>query len=71
MVDIMSKGGNLLLNVVKQGMSNFQSLQVLAQQMGWRIEFENTPTNLVVFIEKVDTNLRAKNVYYERPSEKF
>lgn len=34
---------NLLLNVVKQGMSNFQSLQVLAQQMGWRIEFENTP----------------------------
>jgi hypothetical protein len=31
----------------------------------WFIEFENTPTNLAVFIEKVDANLRAKNVYYD------
>jgi len=31
----------------------------------WYIEFENTPTNLAAFIEKVDTNLRAKNVYYD------
>ena len=33
---------NLLNNVAKQGVNNFQSLQILAQQMGWRIEFENT-----------------------------
>lgn len=32
---------NLLNNVAKQGVNNFQSLQILAQQMGWRIEFEN------------------------------
>ncbi len=30
---------NLLPNVTKQGISNFQSLQILAQQMGWRIVF--------------------------------
>jgi len=32
---------NLLNNVAKQGVSNFRSLQILAQQMGWRIEFDD------------------------------
>lgn len=31
----------------------------------WFIEFENTPTNMNSFIEKVDANLRKKNVYYD------
>lgn len=31
----------------------------------WFIEFENEPTNMQSFIEKVDNNLRAKNVYYD------
>jgi len=31
----------------------------------WFIEFENTPQDMHVFIEKVDDNLRAKNVYYD------
>lgn len=31
----------------------------------WFIEFENEPDNLAAFIEKVDANLRAKNVYYD------
>ena len=31
----------------------------------WFIEFENEPHNMELFIEKVDTNLRAKNVYYD------
>jgi len=31
----------------------------------WFIEFENMPTNLQLFTEKVDTNLREKNVYYD------
>jgi len=31
----------------------------------WFVEFENTPNNLQAFIEKVDNNLRAKNVYYD------
>lgn len=31
----------------------------------WFIEFENTPLNMPSFIQKVDDNLRAKNVYYD------
>ncbi|QEC67209.1 GH3 auxin-responsive promoter family protein [Panacibacter ginsenosidivorans] len=31
----------------------------------WFIEFENTPQDMHAFIEKVDNNLRAKNVYYD------
>lgn len=31
----------------------------------WFIEFENEPLNLASFIEKVDANLRKKNVYYD------
>ncbi len=31
----------------------------------WFIEFENVPLNLAAFIEKVDDNLREKNVYYD------
>jgi hypothetical protein len=31
----------------------------------WFIEFENEPDNLAAFIEKVDANLRQKNVYYD------
>ena len=31
----------------------------------WFIEFENIPNNLEAFIEKVDNNLREKNVYYD------
>ncbi|HMZ45708.1 MAG TPA: GH3 auxin-responsive promoter family protein [Chitinophagaceae bacterium] len=31
----------------------------------WFIEFENLPKNLPSFIEKVDKNLRDKNVYYD------
>lgn len=31
----------------------------------WFIEFENEPENLASFVEKVDANLRAKNVYYD------
>ena len=31
----------------------------------WFVEFENVPMNLQSFIEKVDTNLREKNVYYD------
>ncbi len=31
----------------------------------WFIEFENKPTDINVFIEKVDHNLREKNVYYD------
>jgi len=31
----------------------------------WFVEFENIPNNLQAFIEKVDNNLRAKNVYYD------
>lgn len=31
----------------------------------WFIEFENTPADLPGFIEKVDNNLRGKNVYYD------
>ncbi|HEX3024892.1 MAG TPA: GH3 auxin-responsive promoter family protein, partial [Chitinophagaceae bacterium] len=31
----------------------------------WFIEFENTPGNINSFIEKVDNNLRRKNVYYD------
>lgn len=31
----------------------------------WFIEFENEPTNMQSFIEKVDNILRAKNVYYD------
>ncbi len=31
----------------------------------WFIEFENEPKDINVFTEKVDNNLRAKNVYYD------
>ncbi|OIQ97984.1 GH3 auxin-responsive promoter [mine drainage metagenome] len=31
----------------------------------WFIEFENTPSDMKSFIEKVDNNLRSKNVYYD------
>lgn len=31
----------------------------------WFIEFENMPTDINAFIEKVDNNLRNKNVYYD------
>lgn len=31
----------------------------------WFIEFENTPADLKTFAEKVDNNLRNKNVYYD------
>lgn len=31
----------------------------------WFIEFENEPTDMNSFIEKVDANLRTKNVYYD------
>lgn len=31
----------------------------------WFIEFENLPENMNSFMEKVDNNLRAKNVYYD------
>jgi phenylacetate-coenzyme A ligase PaaK-like adenylate-forming protein len=31
----------------------------------WFIEFENAPHDMHAFIEKVDNNLRAKNVYYD------
>lgn len=31
----------------------------------WFIEFENAPLNIASFIEKVDNNLREKNVYYD------
>lgn len=31
----------------------------------WFVEFENEPANMHSFIEKVDNNLRAKNVYYD------
>ena len=31
----------------------------------WFIEFENEPSNLAHFTEKVDANLRRKNVYYD------
>jgi hypothetical protein len=30
----------------------------------WFIEFENKPANMERFAEKVDTNLRNKNIYY-------
>ena len=31
----------------------------------WLIEFENLPADMNHFIEKVDENLRKKNVYYD------
>jgi len=31
----------------------------------WFIEFENVPNDITSFIEKVDNNLREKNVYYD------
>jgi hypothetical protein len=31
----------------------------------WFIEFENPPENLVSFAEKVDQQLRQKNIYYD------
>jgi hypothetical protein len=31
----------------------------------WLIEFETEPTDMSVFTQKVDANLRAKNVYYD------
>lgn len=31
----------------------------------WFIEFENYPVDMDIFIEKVDANLRSKNVYYD------
>jgi hypothetical protein len=31
----------------------------------WFIEFENTPADMQAFIQKVDDNLRKKNVYYD------
>jgi hypothetical protein len=31
----------------------------------WFIEFENMPTDLEVFAQKLDDNLRTKNVYYD------
>src|SRR5690349_16732265 len=31
----------------------------------WFVEFENDPHNLEAFAEKVDNNLREKNVYYD------
>jgi hypothetical protein len=31
----------------------------------WFIEFENTPHDINKFVEKVDKNLRTKNVYYD------
>ncbi|MDE3144537.1 MAG: GH3 auxin-responsive promoter family protein, partial [Bacteroidota bacterium] len=31
----------------------------------WFIEFENAPNDMKSFIEKVDNNLRSKNVYYD------
>ncbi len=31
----------------------------------WFVEFENTPSNLQAFAEKVDQNLRQKNIYYD------
>lgn len=31
----------------------------------WFVEFENVPSNLAAFAEKVDGNLRQKNIYYD------
>lgn len=31
----------------------------------WFIEFENLPENIVMLAERIDNNLRAKNVYYD------
>ncbi|MBN8835935.1 MAG: GH3 auxin-responsive promoter family protein [Sphingobacteriia bacterium] len=31
----------------------------------WFIEFENLPENVVMLAERIDNNLRAKNVYYD------
>ena len=31
----------------------------------WFIEFENLPANLIAFAQKIDDNLRQKNVYYD------
>lgn len=31
----------------------------------WFIEFENTPEDMNAFVQKVDNNLREKNVYYD------
>ncbi|HLK27623.1 MAG TPA: GH3 auxin-responsive promoter family protein [Puia sp.] len=31
----------------------------------WFVEFENTPEDMRRFAEKVDTNLRTKNIYYD------
>ncbi len=31
----------------------------------WYIEFENLPKNLSHFAQKVDNNLRRKNIYYD------
>jgi GH3 auxin-responsive promoter len=31
----------------------------------WFVEFENRPADMRAFAEKVDTNLRAKNIYYD------
>jgi ribonucleotide reductase beta subunit family protein with ferritin-like domain len=42
----------------------------IAQQYGksyheWLVEFENMPADMAAFADKVDINLRQKNVYYD------
>ena len=31
----------------------------------WFVEFENRPADMHAFAKKVDSNLRAKNIYYD------
>ncbi len=50
--------------------TEFTVAPFIAQNKGqsyheWFIEFENQPSDLAAFLQKVDDNLRQKNVYYD------
>ncbi|MFN2439377.1 MAG: GH3 auxin-responsive promoter family protein [Chitinophagaceae bacterium] len=50
--------------------TEFTVAPIIGQQEGksfheWLIEFEETPAHLTAFAEKVDNNLRRKNIYYD------
>jgi len=50
--------------------TEFTVAPMIAQHNGksyheWFIEFENTPKDMAAFAQKIDDNLRLKNVYYD------
>jgi GH3 auxin-responsive promoter len=53
------------VNVVEFTVAPFISQNNGRSYHEWFVEFENTPADMNAFAEKVDNNLRQKNIYYD------